>query len=104
MSFHVTEAEIGVIALRIMNTNPMGIATLAEIKQEIPNLLDLPERDRLRSRTRPNEEIWEQRVRNLISHRGAEGNIFSEGFAVYVEGEPLQITDAGRSYLKSKGY
>jgi hypothetical protein len=104
MSFHVTEADIGVIALRIMNANPNGIASLAEIKYEIPNLLNLSERDRLRSKTRPNEEIWEQRVRNLISHRGVEGNIFAEGYAVYVEGKPLRITEAGRSYLRSKGH
>lgn len=104
VSFHVTETDIAVVALRIMDANPSGTASLATIKHEIPNFLNLSKRDRLQSRTRRNEEIWEQRVRNLISHRAVEGNIFAEGYAVYAEGKPFQITDAGRALLRQKGF
>jgi hypothetical protein len=100
----VTEAQIGFATLQILSVMPNGQATLRTIKRKIPDLIELSDEDRTQSITRPNEEMWEQQVRNLISHRTTEGNIFAEGYALYEEGVPLQITDAGHARLKSRGY
>jgi hypothetical protein len=68
-------------------------------KKELPDYLNLSDEDRAPSETRRNEELWEQQVRNLISHRVAEGNIVAEGLAEYKPG-CLRITEAGRLHLK----
>ncbi len=100
----VTEMEIGLATLRVLQARPAGEASLADLKREIPHMINLSPEDQARSVTRPKEEMWEQQVRNLISHRTAEGNIFAEGYAVYVEGQPLRITEAGKTHLRNKGH
>lgn len=45
--------------------------------------------------------MWEQQVRNLVSHRTTEGNIVAEGYATYAP-DTLTITDAGRTHVKNK--
>jgi hypothetical protein len=45
--------------------------------------------------------MWEQQVRNLVSHRGTEGNIIAEGLATYTRGSII-ITEAGLLHLKHK--
>jgi hypothetical protein len=101
MPERITEAKIGIATLLILASKPNGEALLSDIKKEMPDFIELTEDDRSRSVTRPNEEMWEQQVRNLISHRTAEGNIFAEGFADYTEGEPLRITSSGRTHLEN---
>jgi hypothetical protein len=64
--------------------------------------LKLSTGDQEQSVTRPNEEMWEQQVRNLVSHRGTEGNIIAEGLATYTRGSII-ITEAGLLHLKHKG-
>jgi hypothetical protein len=95
----VTEAEIGEAVLAICAAAATGECSIADLKTEIPNHIDLSAEDRVQSTTRPNEEMWEQQVRNLISHRATAGNIICEGYADYT-GNAIRITDAGRQYLK----
>jgi len=82
-------------ALRVMAAQPGGTATIPRIKKELPTYLALSEEDRAPSQTRHGEEMWEQQVRNLVSHRATEGNIVAEGYATY-QPRRLTITDAGR--------
>lgn len=103
-SDQVTEAEIGIAALRIAASKTNGIASMDDLKREVPNYVSLTARDQEQSETRPNEEMWEQKVRNLVSHRETEGNIFAEGLAEYLPREGLRITDAGRLHLQHKGH
>jgi hypothetical protein len=95
----VTEGEVGDAVLAICATTATGECSIADLKAEIPNHIDLSAEDRAQSTTRPNEEMWEQQVRNLISHRTTAGNIICEGYAEYT-GNAIRITDAGRQYLR----
>lgn len=96
----ITEAEIGEAVLRILADSPGGSANMATLKKRIPDFVVLSEEDRKPSDTRNGEEMWEQQVRNLVSHRKVEGNIIAEGLATY-EPDRLTITDAGRLYVKN---
>jgi len=90
-----TEGQIGRAVLRILNDQPNGEASVPRLKRELPNYINLTTEDRAASQTRNGEEIWEQQVRNLVSHRGTEGNIIADGLATY-RPRWLKITDAGR--------
>jgi hypothetical protein len=45
--------------------------------------------------------MWEQQVRNLVSHRTTDGNIIAEGLADYRRGR-LTIPDAGRLHVQHR--
>lgn len=100
----ITESEIAVAALRIMDSRPSGEATVHKLKKEIPTYVNLSLEDCEQSETRPNEEVWEQQVRNLRCHSGSEGNIFREGYATSPRRGVYQITPAGKRYLRTAGY
>ena len=95
----VTEAEIGEAVLAICANAATGECSIADLKDEIPNYIDLSAEDRVQSTTRPNEEMWEQQVRNLISHRTTTGNIICDGYADYT-GNAIRITDSGRRHIR----
>ena len=90
-----TEVEISEIVLDVLVDNGVGRATFRSLIREIPRRIKLTNADLEVSLTRPNERIWEQRVRNISSHRKAEGNFISEGFLIKINGG-LQITEFGR--------
>lgn len=97
----ITEQQIGEAVLQILATCDGGAATIAHLTERIPHHVNLSEEDCKQSDTRPNEQVWEQQVRNLISHRGTAGNIVAEGLATYAPGT-LTITDAGRLHVAHK--
>lgn len=90
-----TELEISEVVLDVLYDNGVGRATFRNLIREIPRRIALTNADLGVSETRPNECVWEQRVRNISSHRRAEGNYVSEGFLIKINGG-LQITEAGR--------
>ncbi|MGE3066306.1 MAG: hypothetical protein AB7K67_12005 [Hyphomicrobiaceae bacterium] len=98
-----TEQEIAVAVLRICADAPSGECTTAELKRLIPQYINLTPDDLAQSPTRANEAVWEQIVRNIVSHRTVEGNIIAEGYAEHIPGG-IKITDAGRLHLKHLGY
>lgn len=56
-----------------------GQATIAQIRKALPHYLPLSADDRRPSPTRNGEQIWEQQVRNIVSHRDAQGNAIQCG-------------------------
>jgi hypothetical protein len=96
-----TEAELSIAVLEILAEEPGGVASIEAIKKKIPEYFKLTAEDCVQSTTRPNEQIWEQQIRNITSHRGTEGNIIADGLANYVEGG-LEITAAGRKRVSKK--
>lgn len=100
----VTEVEVGIAVLRIAASRPDGTATFQCLKKEMPDYLNLSHEDQTQSLTRPNEELWEQQIRNIKSHSEAEGNIICEGYATHVPRVGYRITDSGKRYLQKKGY
>jgi hypothetical protein len=98
-----TEQEISVAVLRICADAPEGEAETATITKAVPDYINLTAADLAQSQTRKNEAVWEQIVRNIVSHRQSEGNIIAEGYAEHRPGA-MKITDAGRLHLKHMGY
>jgi hypothetical protein len=82
----ITEAEIADIIVAILEDSPSGEATIAELIAEIPNRVNLSAADRAPSPTRPGEEIWEQQVRNITSHKASPGNAVHDGRLVAISG------------------
>ncbi|MDD9739769.1 hypothetical protein PVW47_08275 [Marinovum sp. SP66] len=96
---HTTEAEIATAVMRIAARSPDGTATFEQLYKEIPSEITLTADDQRQSTTRPNEQMWEQIVRNIQSHHEAEGNAIAEGWLVHVPKTGCQITDAGRKRI-----
>ena len=60
-----------------------GEAAIAELVANLPGYLNLSDADRQESETRPGEQLWEQQVRNIISHRNSPGNAIHDGLLEY---------------------
>jgi len=99
-AYRVTETEVGKAVLAILADTSSGGASIASLKAEIPKYLKLSEIDRTPSTTRPGEELWEQQVRNLVSHRGTAGNVICEG---YVDYKPRYLKITERGWKRAKG-
>lgn len=96
-----TEAELSAEVLRILYEAPRGRATIRQLVAAIPKRIKLTGEDQAQSDTRPNEELWEQRVRNIRSHQNSPGNYIAEGFLVAVDGG-FEITEMGRLHLDNE--
>lgn len=95
-----SEAEIGRAVLVILAQSPGGEASLAELRDQVPNHVHLTAEDRAPSLTRKGEELWEQIVRNITSHKESPGNLIAEGLVENHKKGKLRITSAGHLYLK----
>jgi tyrosyl-tRNA synthetase len=102
-SHRVTEHDVADAASKVLAREPDSTATIQRLVQEIPNYLELSAVDMVRSKSRPNEALWEQQIRNIRSHHSSPGNFIYEGFLKPVKGG-LQLTQAGRDRLKNKGF
>jgi Mrr N-terminal domain len=97
----VSEKSVGIAVLKILAGRPNGEATVEVLKAELPKHIALSPEDTAGSPTRTNEEVWEQQVRNLNSHKNTNGNIFNDGFVEIVSRGNWRITEAGRAYLSA---
>ncbi len=95
-----SEYAFGIGVLQIAAKMPGNVATFDDLRREIPNYVPLDDDDRKLSLTRANEEVWEQRVRNIVSHRATKGNIIHDGLATSVPGNGIKITASGLSLLR----
>lgn len=100
----VTESEVGLATLQVAANRPNGVATFHRLRKEIPHYLSLSSADRKQSVTRPNEELWEQQIRNIRCHQTASGNIIHEGYVEHVPRVGYRITKLGRHYLNDNGF
>jgi IS5 family transposase len=100
-----SEPEISVAVLRICADSLDGTASIRQLKKLIPDYINLTPEDHAPSTTRKGEELWEQIVRNIVSHgnKKAAGNILTEGYAEHSPGK-ITITKSGRTHLKNMGY
>ncbi|BBE35244.1 hypothetical protein [Sphingosinicella microcystinivorans] len=93
-----TEHEISFAVLQYLATIPHGEAAIDEIKAHLPKFIKFTDADMEVSTTRRNEMMWEQQVRNIVSHRSVDGNFIGDGLLSYSPGR-LAITESGRNYL-----
>ncbi|MEX3011355.1 hypothetical protein [Hoeflea sp. TYP-13] len=98
-----SEPAIGLAVMQVLANEPKGEATVRTLVKKVPNYVKLTNGDREPSPTRPGEEVWEQRVRNLKSHHEAEGNVIAEGFVEHIGWGRYRLTEAGHRHLVHKG-
>jgi hypothetical protein len=94
-----TETQVSEAVVQVLSTVAGGEATIKTLKQQLPNVLQLSDADLTPSVTRPGEALWEQQVRNIVSHRGTPGNFVHEGLLEY-RPRRLALTAAGRARLR----
>ncbi|SRR6266851_322667 len=99
----LSEPEARILVLRIAASYPAHEASTSQIKDAVPKYIPLTAEDLKPSVTRPQEEMWQQIVGNVISHQNRPTSIFTEGYAVRLD-DGIRVTDKGLTYLKSLGY
>ncbi|CAA6604028.1 hypothetical protein MTBLM1_20150 [Rhodospirillaceae bacterium LM-1] len=99
----ITESELYVPLLQILDKAPGGFMTTAAIVVELENLFQ-PEGIDAEILKNRSDTHFSQKVRNIISHKNVPGNPINDGLVIYhSKRHGLEITDAGRAYLKRKG-
>lgn len=97
MASHITsEFEISEAVLRILSATHGGEATLGYLRKRLPDILKFSADDMVQSGKRPNEQMWEQRLRNIKSHYKMAGNYIADGYLAAPSRGRLRITEAGR--------
>jgi hypothetical protein len=81
-----TESDLAQAVIAILADLPNHQASYADLIREIPNRLTLSAADLEPSTTRPGEAVWEQRVRNITSHKDSPGNAIFDGHVVSIPG------------------
>ena len=99
----VSEVEVALATMQYLNTLPGREATIDQIVAALPNYLKLDVADQKVSQTRPNEELWEQQVRNIVSHKLTNGNAIHDGYLVHRPPARLYLSDPGKAHLKAAG-
>lgn len=99
----LTEKEARILCLKIAGTCQNYEASTDYIKREIPKFYTLSPIDMIQSKTRPNEEKWQQIVGNVISHRDTLQGPFKRGYAVRTS-KGMRLTPQGRTYLNNMGF
>lgn len=96
----ITEDEVALIAVAVGAERHDGIASYSALRKEVPKRYRLSATDLQQSVTRPREEIWEQKIRNIKSHFESEGNFIFEGYLVHVPRVGYRVTDKGRRLVR----
>ena len=97
------EMKIGRAVMQVLASEAGGEATVKTLVKRVPEFVELTDEDRQPSETRSQEEVWEQRVRNLKSHDKTPGNVIAEGYVAHSGRGRYKLTDNGRIHLKNKG-
>lgn len=102
-SGRISEAEVALATMQFLRSQPGHEASIDEIVSALPGYLMLGADDQAQSATRPNEQMWEQQVRNIVSHKAASGNAIHDGYLEHVPPGRLRLTSAGETHLKNAG-
>jgi len=95
-----SEHDIAFAAMKYLDTLPGKAAPTSDVKRHVPGFIDLTPEDREVSGTRPNEELWQQVVGNIVSHRkDSPDNFVNRGLIDY-DGRNWTLTDAGAAFLR----
>jgi hypothetical protein len=102
MAKSVSEAQLRMPALQLLDGAPNGFMTMTKMIAKLEGIFKPEGRDIeiLKNRS---DTHFSRKVRNLVSHRTSSTSLIKRGLITYdKEMEGLQITDAGRAYLKVK--
>ena len=95
-----TERQVSIAVLKVLRTKPNHSATLEELRDEVPQFLDLADGDLAPSETRPGENLWEQLLRNIQSHHDSKNNFIRLGYLRSIGGG-YRATTEGLEFLVS---
>jgi hypothetical protein len=99
----ITESELYVPMLQMLDKAPGGFMTTTAIIAELEHLFQPEGHDAQILRNR-SDTHFSQKVRNIISHKDTPGNPIHDGLVIYhSKRHGLEITDAGRAFLRRKG-
>lgn len=99
----LSEKEAKILVLKIAARSKDHSATMSDIQKQIPTLYPLTSADKRPSPSRKNEQVWQQIVRNVISHNKNSQSLFMLGWAIRHQ-SGIKITPNGFTYLKSIGF
>lgn len=99
----ISEADLLLPTLRILAAQPSGAMTTSDLIESLTEIMNPQGKDAEILEGRQDTR-FSQIVRNMVSHKGAEGNIIAEGFVEHLGARKgLRITDAGLLHLKNNG-
>jgi hypothetical protein len=70
----ISEHDLAPVVVAILARKTSRRATFAELFEAVPHEIALSDVDRAPSRSRPNEELWQVRLRNIASHARPDGS------------------------------
>lgn len=94
----ITESQIANEVVKFLSTKVSKEATTKQIKDYIRENVPLSEEDHAPSSTREGEEMWEQQVRNIVSHRKTPGNAICDGHLSRPSKGKLRVTPKGENH------
>jgi hypothetical protein len=97
------EAEARILVLKIAAQQPKRFASTQFLKRELPKYIELSASDRRSSASRPREQLWQQIVGNVISHKSVREGPFAKGYAIKTN-DGIAVTRRGMAYLNSIGF
>src|SRR5215467_7206627 len=98
-----SEAELRIPALRAMEKSTSGFVAISALAAELAEVLK-PRGKAAMTIPGGSDTYFSQKVRKLVCHRSASASLQKKGFAVYLKDrDGMEITAAGRAYLKSSG-
>lgn len=74
-----SEEDIAQAVIKYLDTLSTKQAYIRDIISNVPNYIALTSDDKQPSPTRVGEELWEQQVRNIVSHANSPGNAIYDG-------------------------
>jgi hypothetical protein len=101
MAPRITEAQLRIVALRLLAEAPGGFLTTENLIAELEHVFELEGQDAkiLDGRS---DTYFSQKVRNLVSHRSSSSSLVKKGYAEYDKDKRgFTITEAGRNFLKT---
>lgn len=97
------ERKLGLAVMQVLASRPALKAHVRTLIKHVPDYITLSSDVTKQSETRPQEEVWEQRVRNLKSHDMSEGNVINDGYVMHIGRGMYELTPIGLNHLKDKG-
>ena len=94
-----SEHDIAHAVMKYLRTIPSKSADTSAIKKHVPNFIKLADADKEPSETRNNEQVWQQVVGNIVSHRNdSPENYINRGLLEY-DGQQIKLTPSGEKHL-----
>jgi hypothetical protein len=88
-----SEEHIAKAVVKYLKTVPGQTDIIRNIIAALPDFIQLTPEDEQESETRPGEALWEQIVRNIVSHKNSPGNAIHDGWLAHKEPATLYIPD-----------